>query len=388
MGSNRAVLAVLIFAVSVVGLGMGATLPVVALRMYQMQAPTLLIGLLAAMPAVGMMVSAFMIEGLCRRFTRRGLYLLALGLCAASVAAIEPLAASPWALGAARALMGVGMGVVIILGESWVNEMSPVDARGRLVALYATCFTACQMLGPASVAWLGAEGPWVSLLVLASLALGLALIGWVMPATPALREQQGRGFSVLGFVKVAPALCMGVLLFSFFDSVVLAMFPVYAAALGFSLGLAALTSSVILAGDAACQLPLGWLADRSDRPRLYLACGLLMVVIGAALPWLMGSGPWLWPALIVLGAVAGGVYTLAIVLIGERFEGADLVTANASAGLIWGIGSVLGPLASGAAMGVGQHGLPWTLAASAGLFVVIAWRMQRRQRHALALRAE
>ncbi|UFH50185.1 MFS transporter [Pseudomonas sp. KNUC1026] len=383
MGSNKAVLAVLIFAVSVVGLGMGATLPVVALRMYQVQASTLSIGLLAAMPAVGMMASAFMIDALCRRFTRRGLYLLALGVCSASVAAIEPLATVPWALAAARVLMGVGMGVVIILGESWVNEMSPINARGRLVALYATCFTACQMLGPASVAWLGAEGPWVNLLVLASQALGLALVGWVMPATPALRAQQSRGFSVLGFVKVAPALCMGVLLFSFFDSVVLAMFPVYAAGLGFSLALAALTSSVILAGDAACQLPLGWLADRSDRHRLYVTCGLLVLLIGAGLPWLMGSGLWLWPALIVLGAVAGGVYTLAIVLIGERFEGADLVTANASAGLIWGLGSVLGPLASGAAMSLGPQGLPCTLAASAALFVVFAWHLQWKSRQAL-----
>lgn len=383
MDGNKAVLAVLIFAVSVVGFGMGATLPVVALRMYQMQASTLSIGLLAAMPAMGMMASAFMVDGLCRRFTRRGLYLLALGLCTASVAAIEPLVALPGALAVTRALMGVGMGTIIILGESWVSEMSPINARGRLMALYATCFTAFQMLGPASVAWLGAEGPWVNLLVLASQAGGLALVAWIIPSTPALRAQQGRGFSVLGFVTVAPALCMGVLLFSFFDSVVLAMFPVYAAGLGFSLGLAALTSSVILAGDAACQLPLGWLADRSDRNRLYLACGVLVLAIGAGLPWLMGSGPWLWPALVVLGAAAGGVYTLAIVLIGERFEGAELVTANASAGLIWGLGSVLGPLASGTAMGFGQVGLPWTLAASAALFVGFAWHRLWKSRQAL-----
>ena len=383
MNRNKTVLSVLILAVSVVGLGMGATLPVVALRMYQAQASALAIGLLAAMPAVGMMISAFLVDGLCRRLSRRGIYLFALGLCGLSVAAIDPLASWPWLLAAARLAMGIGMGVVIILGEAWVNEISPDDVRGRVVALYATCFTAFQMLGPATVAWLGAGGPWVNLLVLASLAVALALVAFIMPASPAVHEHKGGGFSVLGFVRVAPALCMGVLFFSFFDSVVLSMFPVYAAGMGHGLAVAALMSSVILAGDAAFQLPLGWLSDRCERGGLYLACGLLVLALGVGLPWLMGSGAWLWPALLLLGAVAGGIYTLAIVLIGERFEGPELVTANASAGLIWGLGSLLGPLASGALMGTGPQGVPVALSSLAALFVACAWGYQRQARRLL-----
>ena len=383
MNRNKTVLGVLILAVSVVGLGMGATLPVVALRMYQAQASALAIGLLAAMPAMGMMISAFMVDGLCRRLSRRGIYLLALALCAASVAAIDPLANWPWWLAAARLGMGIGMGVVIILGEAWVNEISADNVRGRVVALYATSFTAFQMLGPATVAWLGADGPWVNAVVLASLAVALGLVAFTMPASAAVHEQKAGGFSVLGFVRVAPPLCMGVLFFSFFDSVVLSMFPVYAAGLGHGLAVAALMSSVILAGDAAFQLPLGWLSDRCERGGLYLACGLLVLALGASLPWLMGSGNWLWPALLLLGAVAGGIYTLAITLIGERFQGPELVTANASAGLIWGLGSLLGPLGSGALMGAGPQGVPLALSGLALIFVAGAWSYQRQARRQL-----
>ena len=46
----------------------------------------------------------------------------------------------------------------------------------------------------------------------------------------------------------------------------------------------------------------------------------------------------------LLGAAAGGIYTLALVLIGQHFRGPDLVTANACVGLLWGVGSLLGPL--------------------------------------------
>lgn len=58
--------------------------------------------------------------------------------------------------------------------------------------------------------------------------------------------------------------------------------------------------------------------------------------------------------------------------------GADLVTANASAGLLWGIGSLLGPLLSGAAMSGGSYGLPLTLAAAAAVVVVFALPLVRQ----------
>ena len=94
--------------------------------------------------------------------------------------------------------------------------------------------------------------------------------------------------------------------------------------------------------------------------------------IGLALPWLIEQRELLWPALTILGAAAGGIYTLALVLIGQHFRGPDLVTANACVGMLWGVGSLLGPLLSGALMGIGPQGLPLALCLAASLFVVAA----------------
>lgn len=105
---------------------------------------------------------------------------------------------------------------------------------------------------------------------------------------------------------MAPALCMAVLFFSFFDAVVLSLLPVYATSHGFAVGVAALMVTVVFAGDMLFQLPLGWLADRVERTGLHLACGLVAMVIGIGLPWLLNLTWLLWPLLVVLGAVAGG----------------------------------------------------------------------------------
>lgn len=376
-------LAGLLFAVSVVGFSLGASLPLVSLRLLDAGASTLQIGIVSAIPAAGMMLSAFLVDACCRYLTRRVIYLGCFSLCAASIALLEWGFASIAWLAALRLALGLGVGIAIILGESWVNELSPERNRGKIMALYATSFTGFQVLGPALLALLGAHGPWLIAIVSLAYLLALVCIVFTVPNDRVRHEgDDTKTFTLGGFLRVAPALCLGVLFFSFFDAVVLSLLPVYATGLGFAVGVAALMVTVVFAGDMLFQLPLGWLADRVERTGLHLACGLIVLAIGIGLPWLMLTPALLWPLLMLLGAVAGGIYTLALVLIGQRFKGRDLVTANASVGLLWGVGSLIGPLVSGMAMDRAPHGLPMALAAMAGLFVCAAlpayWRADKR----------
>lgn len=376
---NRLLLAALILGVSIVGLSIGSTVPVVALRLYQAGAPNVHIGVMSALPAAGMMLSAFLVDWICQRLSRRHIYLGCFALSALSIAAVEVFASTLYSLALARLVMGLAAGILIILGESWVNEIAEDSHRGRIVAIYTTCFTVFQLLGPGMVALFGTAGAQVIGVVIAGHLLALGVI-WLTLPKQVIDDghSQSKTFSVLGFIQVAPALCMGIIFFSFFDSVILSMFAVYTADHGYAIKLAALMVTVILLGDAAFQLPLGWLSDKVARPMIYLGCGVLSLAIGVCLPWLMNYPFLLWPSLVVLGAVAGGVYTLAIILIGEGFNGPDLVTANASAGFLWGLGSLLGPLVSGAAMTTSTHGLPLALSAAAALFVLFALPLFKR----------
>ncbi|MBV4461924.1 MFS family permease [Pseudomonas sp. F-14 TE3623] len=376
---NKLLLAALILGVSIVGLSIGSTVPVVALRLYEAGASNVHIGVMSALPAAGMMLSAFVVDWICQRLSRRHIYLGCFTLSALSIAAVEVFASTLYSLALARLVMGLAAGIIIILGESWVNEIAEDSHRGRVVAIYTTCFTIFQLLGPGMVALFGTAGPQVIGVVIAGHLLALGMIWFTLPKQMSYHgHSESKTFSVLGFIQVAPALCMGIIFFSFFDSVILSMFPVFAADHGYAIKFAALMVTVILLGDAAFQFPLGWLSDKVARPTIYLGCGVLSLAIGVCLPWLMNYPFLLWPSLVLLGAVAGGVYTLAIILIGEGFKGPDLVTANASAGFLWGVGSLLGPLVSGAAMTTSAHGLPLALSAAAALFVLFALPLFRR----------
>ncbi|KPY09386.1 Major facilitator family transporter [Pseudomonas coronafaciens pv. oryzae] len=383
---NRVLLAALILGVSVVGLSIGSTVPVVALRLYQAGASNVHIGIMSALPAAGMMLSAFIVERLCKHLSRRHIYLYCFSLSTLSIAALEVLPSSLAILAVARLTMGLAAGTIIILGESWVNEIAMDSYRGRIVAIYTTCFTVFQLLGPAMVSVFGTAGAQVNGVVIAGHFVALAVIWFILPShMTGPGDSKDKTFSVLGFIQVAPALCMGIIFFSFFDSVILSLFPVYAADHGYTIKLAALMVTVILLGDAMFQFPLGWLSDKVSRPAVYLGCGVLSLVIGMSMSWLMNYPLLIWPCLAVLGAVAGGVYTLAIILIGEKFTGRDLITANASAGLLWGVGSLLGPLVSGVVMTGNANGLPLTLSAAALLFVFFALQLLRKTARVKAL---
>ena len=65
----------------------------------------------------------------------------------------------------------------------------------------------------------------------------------------------------------------------------------------------------------------------------------------------------------ILGGVSFGVYTLALAELGDRFSGALLLAGNAAFAMMWGLGGLIGPPVTGAAMELaGPEALPAFLA--------------------------
>lgn len=90
--------------------------------------------------------------------------------------------------------------------------------------------------------------------------------------------------------------------------------------------------------------------------------------------------PWNLLYMLVFGAILRGVYTIALVVIGERFKGADLAAASALFGVMWGAGTVVGPQLGGFAYDQILHGVPLALAVLAGSllpFQIGSWFRRR-----------
>jgi len=343
---HAAQLLAVIASVCIVGFATGITVPWVSLALHAAGVSPTRIGLAAAAPAIGTLLVVPFITPWSERYTTRALMAGSALVAALSMALlmVVPLTLFP-ALLLLRLLMGAACSVLFILGEAWINQMAGAGTRGRMVAAYATAFTLCQVSGPTVLSWVGSA----SLLPIALAVASHLLAGGVLYAGfPAGVKFSGeKNFGLLGFLKRAPAVAVAVGLFAFFDVGLLSLMSLYGMHYGYTERVALLMVTVVLVGDACLQVPLGALSDRLGRTPVQVACGLVLLVTALGMPFMMQTSYVLWPWLVLFGASAGGIYTLGIIRIGDRFQGPDLVMANASVGLLWGVGSLLGPSVGG-----------------------------------------
>ena len=346
--------------VSIVGLSTGLTIPLVSLLLSQRGVASDWLGIAAAMPAIGMLLATLCAHRLSKHLANKTLLLFASGLSALSILAIAFSDSLLWLM-TWRFLMGVGCGLLVVLGETWVNVISAPQWRGRCVAAYATMYTLCQVVGPSVLAWFGSNAVWPLWIAFACNVLGFALL---LPSKceMALGEDTGKhSMTPLAVIRFAPAVILAIFTFAFFDTAMLALLPLYGLQYGLSEQTAVLAVSVLFIGDALFQMPLGWLADRFGAKRVHSYCARFFIVFLLVLPWAMSSMA-LWLVLLMLGASAGGLYTLGLIRVGGRFEGQDLVAANAAIGIVWGVGSLTGPIISNGLMNVlGSNGLLYGL---------------------------
>lgn len=359
-------------AVVVVGLAMGVTLPLVSLRLDQWGYDAFAIGVMAAMPAIGILLGARLAGRLAGYLGSERCMRLMLISAAISVGLLTVLA-NYWVWLVLRLVLGGCLTITFIIGESWINQLIEDRLRGRLVAVYGSAFALSQLCGPLLLGALGTTtdaGFWVSI---ALLLLGTVVL-WPADGAPQVDGTNASGRGVMEFVRQMPAVAWAVMLFACFEAMALTLLPVYLIREGFAQGVALLMVSTVVVGDAVLQLPIGWLADRIPRTTLYRVCGVLLLGSSLSIPLLLHT-PLIWPVLVLFGAGAGGLYTLSLIVVGQRFRDDALVRANAHIALLWGAGCLIGPLSTGAASHwLSSHALPWWMAGMAAIFLLLALR--------------
>ena len=367
-GTYFAVLA----AVLSVGLALGVSMPLVSLRLEAWGYGSFAIGVMAAMPALGVLAGASLASRLAGWVGVPSAMRICLWGGALSIGLVALLPSYPlWLL--LRLMIGMSLTVVFILGESWINQLVVEQWRGRLVALYGSSYALSQLAGPLVLGFLGSDddfGFWAATGLL--LVAPLILLGrGGAPSTEACSVTFGDLFA---FCRRLPVIAWAIALFASFEAMILTLLPVYCLQQGFSTEIALFMVSTVVVGDAVLQLPIGALADHMSRRTLFTGCAVTLLLSSLAIPLLLHT-PAIWPLWVLFGASAGGLFTLSLVLIGERYRDDELVRANAHVAQLWGIGCLLGPLLAGAGgQWISGHALPLLRAAGAAGLVVLTRR--------------
>jgi MFS family permease len=160
---------------------------------------------------------------------------------------------------------------------------------------------------------------------------------------------------------------------------VIAFFPLYGihVGLGEALSLSLLTAFAV--GGVVLLLPLGWLADHMQRHKLLLACIVFTIagffMMPAVVTYSIGGPVFVF----VLGGVEGMIYTLGMVLLGQRFRGSELAAATVLYTGMWGAGAMIGPALVGASMdALGDQSMPYLIAMIYLIYLPVFFFANRR----------
>ena len=281
-----------------------------------------------------------------------------------------------------RFALGVAASILFIVGEAWINEVAAEHTRGRVIGIYTGVLSAGYGAGPLVIPLTGIDGyaPFVVAAIVVATA-GVPLM-WAARTAPSFDAR--RPMPILRFVRAVPHLLAAMLMLGVVFGACEALLPVYAVHEGRGTAVAALMISALVVGNTALQIPLGRLADRFDREMLLILCGVGTLAGSLLLPLLIHTTVVLWPVLFVWGGAMLGLFTLAMILVGQRFAGPDLVLGGALFAISYGVGGMIGPALGGGAMDLwGPIGLPLMMALASALFVVAALVRRRIQGPAL-----
>ena len=340
--------------VAVLGIGVGSTLPLTALVLTARGLGPDVVGGMVAALAVGGVAGTLAAPAAALRFGRRRVMLGCVATAAVTVIALQ-YADSLWLWAGLRASFGAAMAPLFVLGEAWISTLPGDAVRGRVVAIYTTSFTLCQVAGPALTSLLVDASTHAFLICGAIFLLGLPGIALARDAPLAGGDASTAGdkstdASWWTIVRTAPAIVAGAGLFAAFDNIMLSFLPLFALDRGLSRGRALAAVVIVFLGDATLQFAAGYLADRYGRARVHARAGWGLCVLLPLMPVLTGV-PVLWEVyLYLLGGVAGSVYTLSLVSSGERFSGVALLRASGLIALTWNLASSVGPPATGLMM--------------------------------------
>ena len=338
--------------------------PFLILRLNAEGVPTAVVGLFAATGWLGVFLMTPFASAITQRLGRRPtLWLAALVPVLTTAGFLATTSLPGWFV--FNLVGGMASGLRWVLAEAVVAEFAAPGQRGRAIGIFETMVGTTFVIGPALLAWVGAQNDAALWIALALLLVGL---GWslLIPRLPAAADAHSArvGLSGVWHAFLAHPLTMAIgFIGGFFESGITSILPLYGLSLGLGAAAAALLVSSSGLGSALTMLPAGLLADRlahhpqqrfgdefAARRLIMRGCAAITLIATGVIPFVAGV-PWLAaPVAFVWGGAGGCLYTMVMIDIGSRETGITLVNSTAVLVLSYTLGGVLAPALGAAAL--------------------------------------
>ncbi len=302
----------------------------------------------------------------------------ALGSTISAVLILYPVLVDPWAWTIGRVVIGFCFCGVYVTAESWLNDASENETRGKALSLYMIV----QMAGIVFAQYILSQGDisGYALFIIPSVLVSLAFAPILLSVKPTPAFASTKPMTIKEVIAASPLACVGMFMLGGVFAAQFGMSAVYGNRVGLTVGEISLFVSSIYVAALVLQYPIGWLSDRMDR-RLLIIWVSMLGGLGSLIAFLV---PGNYTLILVSGAIVGGtsnpLYALLIAYTNDYLEREDMAAASGGLLFINGLGAIMGPLIVGWMMdSIGANGF-WLFTAVLMMAVAVYGLYRSTQR--------
>lgn len=266
------------------------------------------------------------------------------------------LYAEPWSWTILRILLGFCMSGIYVVAESWLNNATTNENRGKMLGVYMIAQT-LGIIGAQGLLTLG-DAAGAALFIAASILVSVSFAPILLSVQPAPAVEVAKPGGLGDLLAASPLGTVGIFLLGSIYASQSGMGAVFGAEIGMSPNEIALFVAMLFGGALLLQLPISWLSDRFDRRKVICgAAGLGALACAFALfaqsppAWLGGD-----PLIPIMAAAffAGGtttpLYALLLAYTNDGVAAEDMPAVSGGLVFVFGLGAIAGPLGLGWAM--------------------------------------
>lgn len=268
----------------------------------------------------------------------------ALGSLVSAAFILYPLYVNPYFWFVMRLLVGFCLAGLYVVSESWMNNLSTNETRGKVLSLYLIV----QMVGivAGQVLLNLADPAGYDLFIVMSLLVSLSFAPILLSVNPAPVYAEASPMSFKELFKVTPLGVVGIFLIGGVFAALFAMSSVYAIERGLSIRDVAYFIMAIYIGGVVLQYPIGWLSDNMDRRILICLVSLFSAAV-CLMVFFISSDWTLWIVAFLVGGTANPLYGLILAYTNDHLEYDQMAAASGRMLFINGVGAMGGPILVG-----------------------------------------
>jgi MFS family permease len=302
----------------------------------------------------------------------------ALASLASTSILVQAIFVTPWVWWAMRFVTGFAYAGIYIVAESWINEASENETRGKLLSFYMLISLGGMAGGQMLLNVASPSG--FELFVLVSLLISLAVIPILLSTARAPQFDVLENIGILNLYRVSPLGVFGMFVAGMSIGTFFGMGAVYATNIGLSVKDVSLFMGTLILGGFLFQYPLGWLSDRFGPIKVIIFSCLGGAIVSFVAMEYTGQGLLFYTIVATVGGLTMPLYSLCCVHTNDYLTPTQMVAASGTLVLLSAIGAAVGsPVAAFAMETFGPqafYGSIGVMLSSVATFAI--WRSTQR----------